>query len=170
LPKRRKHLPFAHADPSSLLLDDAERWLLQGQPVLSNGTSCFYLSAVVLHELGHCIGLVHSNARGDVMAPYYKHDAVTLTERDRMRASQLYGATLMPPPRPTPLGARAPPPKPSLAQSWPTTWPWKPEASQSAVQASPARPRSLRSADDVQYSTSNASYGAWYYAPGWYQR
>lgn len=65
--------------------DDDEQWVLSG----SSGT---HLQTVALHELGHSLGLSHSNVKGSVMYPTYAGVHVDLSEDDRLAIQKLYGA------------------------------------------------------------------------------
>ena len=52
---------------------------------------------VAVHELGHSIGLEHSDLQDAVMYPWYQHfdgDDFDLTEDDILGAQLLYGKTL----------------------------------------------------------------------------
>ena len=50
----------------------------------------FSLAAVALHEVGHVLGLGHSEDPKDVMSPYYVASQTKLTENDVSRAAALY--------------------------------------------------------------------------------
>lgn len=50
----------------------------------------FFLLPVLLHEVGHSLGLIHSNAEEDVMSPFYVPHRVVLADNDRKRIAELY--------------------------------------------------------------------------------
>ena len=97
-----------------LHLDEAESWRV-GNDV--------DLYSVVLHELGHALGLGHSDKPGAVMYAYYNR-ATSLTEEDIAAIRELYAdrterapeTPAVPAPTPTPAPAPVPPaPAPSPA-------------------------------------------------------
>ncbi|EFJ42429.1 hypothetical protein VOLCADRAFT_121539 [Volvox carteri f. nagariensis] len=79
---------LAFTEPGgSITLDAAEHWLLGAAPAVPGA---FYLQPVVLHEIGHALGLTHSSSPDDVMSPFYVADRLQLTEGDRTRAANIY--------------------------------------------------------------------------------
>jgi hypothetical protein len=83
--------------------DDSESWHV------GSNTDVF---SVALHELGHALGLGHSDNPGDVMYPYYKL-ATTLAEGDKAAILTMYAAAEAPTAVPAPAPAPAPAPEPS---------------------------------------------------------
>jgi matrixin/glucodextranase-like protein len=75
--------------------DDSENW---------NVGATFDVFSVVLHELGHALGLGHSDNPGAVMYPYYKMVS-TLADDDKQAILTLYAARTgtAPAPAPAPL-------------------------------------------------------------------
>ena len=73
------------------------------------------LYSVVLHELGHALGLGHSDKSGAVMYPYYRR-ATSLTDEDISAIRELYaersGSGSEPAPTPTPVNPPSPTPTP----------------------------------------------------------
>lgn len=90
-------LPTGQADASNTLeLDPAEAWTSE------------MLDGVILHELGHSIGLEHDEPGSDaVMAPVYTGRR-QLTSRDASRAVALYGPPVPVAPPPPVNPARRP--------------------------------------------------------------
>jgi hypothetical protein len=102
--------PNAEPIAGDMHLDEAERWQIGADTDLYS---------VVLHELGHALGLAHSDQPGAVMYAYYrKHDALTQEDIDAIRsmyAARQEGepaAAPAPAPTPDPAPAPAPAPKP----------------------------------------------------------
>jgi len=61
---------LAEATPQGVTLDAGERWLLQEQDAPKHCPLAVYLSPIILHEVGHCLGLAHSSSPKDAMWPY----------------------------------------------------------------------------------------------------
>merc|ERR1712224_339274 len=73
---------LAHAEEDRILFDSAEKWLLPNSRRKPKGLQ-FCLLPVVLHEMGHVLGLEHSRFPTDVMSPYYVANQDHLTKNDK---------------------------------------------------------------------------------------
>lgn len=62
---------------------DPSTWV-DGKPAIS-------LPYAALHEIGHALGLDHSNEVNHVMSPYYTPKQLNLSEQDKARIQELYG-------------------------------------------------------------------------------
>ena len=88
-----------------LHFDDEENWGI-GQGI--------DLYTVVLHELGHALGLGHSDKPGAVMYPYYRR-ATALAAEDIDAIRELYAARETTPANPSPQPPQNPPAQPTPA-------------------------------------------------------
>jgi len=83
---------LGEATSDHITLDEAEYWTLQGEMPNKRKKSPFELLPVVLHEMGHVLGLVHSEKPADVMFPYYVPGRVKLSDNDVAVVKALYSA------------------------------------------------------------------------------
>jgi len=71
------------ADAGDMHFDVAENWTCD--------TTGIDIGIVAIHELGHSIGLDHSNSMQAIMAPFYNGNLTSLQQDDRNGAVTLYG-------------------------------------------------------------------------------
>jgi matrix metalloproteinase-14 (membrane-inserted) len=89
--------------------DLSETW------VLNNPNQGILLVNVACHELGHGLGLVHSNQNSALMAPYYSTSKAKPQKVDDIpRIQALYGTVNTPTPTPTPVPTPTPEPTSDL--------------------------------------------------------
>jgi hypothetical protein len=92
--------------------------------------------SVALHEIGHALGLGHSDKPGSVMYPYYRK-YVALTEEDIAAIRQLYAAREEPPTSPQPPTN---PPTPPASPQPPANPPSNPQPTPPANPQPPGSP------------------------------
>jgi len=91
------YLPCDEDDSQLLaMFDDTEPWNLK-----RTGAGII-LQAVWLHELGHLLGLYHSEDENDLMAPYYNPQLILPQDGDIKRLQKLYEVEEIVPPVITP--------------------------------------------------------------------
>ena len=77
--------PCGGPNSGAMHFDEAETWTEVGS---GNG---IVLLQVAIHEIGHLLGLSHSDDENAIMFPYYSPDRVNLTQDDIDGVRELYG-------------------------------------------------------------------------------
>jgi len=84
---------LSQAAKDGITFDTAEHWLLRGQLAPRRRPQAVRFYPVLLHAIGHCLGLPHSSERESAMWPYYDNGCkdleLTLTEGDRLMARSM---------------------------------------------------------------------------------
>ena len=82
-----------------IIFNEEYRWSLDGKPLkmINEGgveimAKTFNIITVLIHEIGHSLGLKHSESTTrDVMNPYYEAEILDLTAEDIYRIRKIYG-------------------------------------------------------------------------------
>ena len=76
------------------MFNDAYLWSMDGKPF--NGKRTWNILHVLIHELGHSLGLTHdqNNDSTDVMDPYYNGTVLDLSKNDISRIREKYGSRI----------------------------------------------------------------------------
>jgi len=77
--------PCGGPNSGTMHFDEAETWVEAG------GDNGIVLLQVAIHEIGHLLGLSHSDDENAIMYPYYSADRVNLTQDDISGIRELYG-------------------------------------------------------------------------------
>ena len=78
--------PCGGPNAGDLHFDEAEQWI--DDPAASG----FLLRQVAIHEIGHLLGLSHSQEVGAIMFRFYSPDRIHLADDDIAGIRELYGA------------------------------------------------------------------------------
>ncbi|XP_072392285.1 matrix metalloproteinase-2-like [Diabrotica undecimpunctata] len=87
------YFPSAHGECTEIHLDVSERWYV-GNGSAPNGEVNFL--AVLMHEIGHSLGLAHSTIDSSIMYPWYQQDVPPFGDDDKKAMSILYGPKTIP--------------------------------------------------------------------------
>jgi hypothetical protein len=87
---------LAKSTKDYIIFDRSERWRLQSQEGTGDGFQPKLLE-VLFHEIGHVVGMTHSEDPEAVMSPYYVEGRLDLTEDDRQRLKKMIETTVFPP-------------------------------------------------------------------------
>lgn len=93
-----------------IVFNDNVLWSRDGKPISAeeytritgrkvqfpnNKYATFNFIHTAIHEIGHALGLTHSNEKGDIMYPYY-NGVVHLSDNDKERIHNKYGKSSVP--------------------------------------------------------------------------
>ncbi|XP_072395370.1 stromelysin-1-like [Diabrotica undecimpunctata] len=84
------YYPSANGECTEIHLDANERWYV-GNGRAPDGEVNFL--AVLMHEIGHSLGLEHSNSDSSIMYAWYQQDVPSFGDDDKKAMSILYGQT-----------------------------------------------------------------------------
>jgi len=106
------NLPCGPVRQVNTYMDTSDRWRFD-----RNSGNGILLQAVLLHEIGHTLGLPHG-PEGNIMAPYYREGQFDLRDWDLQEIRRRYDSPAAPTPPETPPGPAPLPPTPPDFQKW----------------------------------------------------
>eukprot|EP01002_Notosolenus_urceolatus_P004367 NODE_214_length_2466_cov_102.466281_g165_i0.p1 GENE.NODE_214_length_2466_cov_102.466281_g165_i0~~NODE_214_length_2466_cov_102.466281_g165_i0.p1 ORF type:complete len:746 (+),score=204.83 NODE_214_length_2466_cov_102.466281_g165_i0:146-2383(+) len=74
---------------ATIYLDSSEVWSVKDASVKNKNENIIYLEVVLLHEIGHAIGVTHALNDRDIMGPFYAKDHIQLTANDLSRVTEM---------------------------------------------------------------------------------
>jgi hypothetical protein len=109
--------PYFYADATRIYRGQPYHETVEADVVFQDGTECFFrdnpsgLEEVMAHELGHTLGLAHSEDKSSLMWPDVHNDArgARLADDDRAAVSMIYGDGSFKPATPPPPAPNAGP-------------------------------------------------------------
>ena len=99
------YFPDSGALSGKIVFNDNYLWSIDGKPItaaeyikrtgklvsnMENMFSTYNILHTLIHEIGHSLGLVHSNYKTDVMYPFY-NGVMDLSDNDVIRITNKYG-------------------------------------------------------------------------------
>ena len=104
------YFPDSGALSGKIVFNDNYLWSIDGKPItaleytkrtgkqvsnMNNMFATYNITHTLIHEIGHSLGLIHSNFKNDVMYPFY-NGVTILSDNDIIRITNKYGKSSPP--------------------------------------------------------------------------